>query len=140
MTHACPPPLLTPAQRVILQRNLIGAMRTYMTEVALLKMLVIAGPSTTRDLCGYARFRLPEVSRTTVQRLLTQLRRAQAIKVYPVGQRRMLWALPCQPRPRVRKSPVVVARPKVKPTPLVSWWLDVDRAQFYRLAKERFPA
>jgi len=141
--HQGRPGGLTPAQRVILQRNLIGAMRTYMTEVSLLETIEIVGPSTTRDLCVYARALMPHVTRTTLQRRLTQLRRVRVVQVFPLGARRMLWALPSQGKPKPRRPPAPRA-PNVSPQPatasLGSWWIGKDRATFYDTMKARWPA
>lgn len=130
---------LTPAQRVILPVNLLRAVRTYTTELAVLEMLEIAGPSTTADLVVYARYRLPAMSQTTLQRILTRLRGTMAITVYHLGQRRVLWALPGQPKPVTKRAPAPRRR-EPPPPPRTSWWLDQDRETFYQTVHRRWPA
>lgn len=128
---------LSPAQRVLLQRNLVGAIRTYMTEVSVLEMLEIAGPTGTRDLARYARYRIPATSFYTLQRTLTNLRMAGAVKIYAVGQGKLLWAVPGQRRPRqVRRQ----YGPPPPPTPRTSWWIGKDRDAFAEAARARWGA
>lgn len=132
---------------VLLGRNLLAGIGTFRYQQALLTILRLAGPSTTRELYGYCELRVP-ITLSQLQRFLGLMRKVHAVRVYPSQGGRgasdpVFWALPGQPPPSLerrqqyRRVPVD-RRQEPSASPAGSWWVHTDRQAFQRALRERW--
>ncbi len=127
----------------MLTRNLLAAIQTFRVQQAILVVISRVGPATTRELAGYCHYRLPSVTHSKLQRLLTHLRRASALCMYrltPDPSYGAVWALPGQPKPPklTHQRPRRAVAPRPRSGPSESWWVQSTREGFQQALDRRW--
>lgn len=133
------------AKPVLLARQMLTVLALLHIQQTLLRIIAIAGPATTQELARYCGYRVPGVSLTKIERLLSGLRKAQALTAYRISSNPadgVVWAVPGQPKPanlserRRKVQSVVVERRETAPRE--SWWIQSSRDGFEQALERRW--